>query len=70
MRFVLDNSVTMRWLFGDGSTGDQVYANQVLAVIAKANVVVPSAYLLRETIVYTLASRRLIFSLPDERIHF
>lgn len=30
MRFVLDNSVAMRWLFADGSDADQAYANHVL----------------------------------------
>jgi len=33
MRFVLDNSVAMRWLFGDGSTSDQAYADHVLQVL-------------------------------------
>ena len=33
MRFVLDNSVTMRWLFGDGSAADLSYAEHVLAVL-------------------------------------
>jgi hypothetical protein len=33
MRFVLDNSVTMRWLFGDGSAEDLAYASSILALI-------------------------------------
>lgn len=33
MRFVLDNSVVMRWLFGDGSPADRVYADHVLQVL-------------------------------------
>jgi len=33
MRFVLDNSVTMRWLFGDGSEADLSYAEHVLALL-------------------------------------
>lgn len=32
MRFVLDNSVTMRWLFGDGAGVDIRYAEDVLAL--------------------------------------
>lgn len=32
MRFVLDNSVVMRWLFGDGSPADRHYAGHVLQV--------------------------------------
>ncbi len=30
MRFVLDNSVVMRWLFSDGSEADQLAAQRVL----------------------------------------
>jgi len=44
MRFVLDNSVTMRWLFGDGSPSDQTYAKQVLASIPEASVLVPGVW--------------------------
>ena len=33
MRFVLDNSVVMRWLFGDGSPQDRAYASRVLDVL-------------------------------------
>lgn len=32
MRFVIDNSVTMRWLFGDGSSADIQYAEAVLGL--------------------------------------
>lgn len=34
MRFVLDNSVAMRWLFADGSHADQAYAEHVLDQLA------------------------------------
>ena len=30
MRFVLDNSITMRWLFADGTAADLAYARGVL----------------------------------------
>ena len=30
MRFVIDNSVVMRWLFGDGDSADIDYANKIL----------------------------------------
>lgn len=30
MRFVLDNSVSMRWLFADGSEADRSYAERIL----------------------------------------
>lgn len=33
MRFVIDNSVTMRWLFGDGSAADRRYAETALAYL-------------------------------------
>jgi predicted nucleic acid-binding protein len=33
MRFVLDNSVVMRWLFGDGSPQDRAYADHVLELL-------------------------------------
>ena len=35
MRFVLDNSVTMRWLFADGSEADLAYAAHVLELLAR-----------------------------------
>jgi predicted nucleic acid-binding protein len=43
-RFVLDNSVVMRWLFGDGSHDDQAYAHQVLDAIAKGAALVPGLW--------------------------
>jgi predicted nucleic acid-binding protein len=46
VRFVLDNSVTMRWLFGDGTHSDQVYARQVLDSIEDGNVIVPNIWCL------------------------
>ncbi|EAR23522.1 type II toxin-antitoxin system VapC family toxin [Nitrococcus mobilis] len=33
MRFVLDNSVAMRWLLGDGNEDDLAYASHVLDVL-------------------------------------
>lgn len=38
MRFVLDNSVVMRWLFGDGSDSDLAYASHVLDVLGRSEV--------------------------------
>jgi predicted nucleic acid-binding protein len=43
-RFVLDNSVVMRWLFGDGSEDDQTYARQVLDSIVSAMALVPNLW--------------------------
>lgn len=33
MRFVLDNSIVMRWLFGDGSPEDRDYAHRILEIM-------------------------------------
>ena len=41
MSFVLDNSVTMRWFFGDGKTQELAYAGKVLDAMKKANAHVP-----------------------------
>ncbi len=41
MSFVLDNSVTMRWFFGDGSPQDLAYAGKVLDAMKHDNAVVP-----------------------------
>lgn len=35
MRFVLDNSVAMRWLFADGSEADLAYAGHVLELLTQ-----------------------------------
>ena len=65
MQFVLDNSVTMRWLFGDGSSSDQAYANRVLTSIKEANVIVPSVWSLEVANVITRAERK--FGLTEAR---
>lgn len=44
MSFVLDNSVTMRWFFGDGSQKDLEYALAVLDQIPDSGVLVPSIW--------------------------
>lgn len=41
MRFVLDNSVTMRWFFGDGKPRELAYAGKVLDAMKYANALVP-----------------------------
>lgn len=48
MRFVLDNSVAMRWLFGDGLVTDRQYAMQVLGFMVEqsAEAVVPNLWAL------------------------
>lgn len=44
MNFVLDNSVVMRWYFGDGSESDLEYASRVLDSMATAEVLVPGVW--------------------------
>ena len=46
MRFVLDNSVVMRWLFADGSMADQNYAIGILSLLedVENQAVVPSIW--------------------------
>ncbi len=44
MNFVLDNSVTMRWFFGDGSQPDIEYAVRVLDAMTAAEAVVPGIW--------------------------
>lgn len=41
MSFVLDNSVTMRWFFGDGKPRELAYATRVLDAMKDANALVP-----------------------------
>lgn len=44
MSFVLDNSVTMRWLFGDGKPETLDYAVSVLDAMKETRAVVPSIW--------------------------
>ena len=41
MNFVLDNSVTMRWFFGDGKPQELAYARDFLEAMKTADAVVP-----------------------------
>jgi predicted nucleic acid-binding protein len=41
MSFVLDNSVTMRWFFGDGKQQELAYAGKVLDAMKNDNAMVP-----------------------------
>jgi predicted nucleic acid-binding protein len=45
--FVLDNSVTMHWFFGDGSVRDMDYATAVLNAMASSTVLVPGIWALK-----------------------
>ena len=42
MQFVLDASVSMRWLLADGVTKNQRYAEDVLASMSQASAAVPN----------------------------
>ncbi|MBL6985155.1 MAG: type II toxin-antitoxin system VapC family toxin [Candidatus Thioglobus sp.] len=44
MRFVLDNSISMRWLFHDGTETDLRYAELVLASLVKNTIFVPEIW--------------------------
>ncbi len=44
MSFVLDNSVTMRWFFGDGKPQEIVYAGKVLDAMKNARALVPTTW--------------------------
>ena len=41
MSFVLDNSVTMRWFFGDGKPQELAYPDKVLDAMKQTNALVP-----------------------------
>ncbi len=44
MNFVLDNSVVMRWFFGDGKSSELAYARSVLDAMKSANAIVPTVW--------------------------
>ncbi len=44
MSFVLDNSVAMRWYFGDGSSQELAYSARVLDALKSTNAVVPGIW--------------------------
>lgn len=44
MNFVLDNSVTMRWFFGDGKPAEIAYACKVLDALRTDNAIVPATW--------------------------
>ena len=44
MNFVLGNSVTMRWFFGDGNQQELAYAGKVLDAMKVATAIVPTTW--------------------------
>ena len=65
MQFVLDNSITMRWLFGDGSAEDQKYAKRVLTSISGMHVWVPTIWCLE--VANVIAKSESKYSFPEAR---
>lgn len=59
MSFVLDNSVTMRWFFGDGKPQEIAYANRVLDVLKDTHALVPVTWGLEVANVMAKAEARL-----------
>ena len=58
MKFVLDNSITMRWFFGDGKPKDLNYAKDVLEAMRQATAIVPAIWGLEASNVIAKAESR------------
>jgi predicted nucleic acid-binding protein len=58
VNFVLDNSVTMRWFFGDGKPRELSYAGNVLDAMKKASAIVPVTWVLEMANVITRAEAK------------
>ncbi len=64
-RFVLDNSVAMRWLLETGNSSDQKYAESVLTSLTEADAIVPNLWHLEATNVLIGAEKRLDTSIGE-----
>jgi len=58
MNFVLDNSVAMRWFFGDGKPQELAYATDVLDAMAEASAFVPVTWGLEVANVLAIAEAK------------
>jgi predicted nucleic acid-binding protein len=58
MSFVLDNSVAMRWFFGDGKPQELTYARRVLDAMKTASAIVPVTWALEAANVIARAEAR------------
>lgn len=58
MSFVLDNSVTMRWFFGDGKPQELAYAAKVLDALKQDSALVPVTWGLEVANVITRAEAK------------
>ena len=56
--FVLDNSITMRWLLETENAGDQEYAEKVMATLAQVDAIVPNLWHLEVCNVTVRSERR------------
>ena len=57
-RFVLDNSVAMRWLMPSSKQSDQQYAKRVLRSMKKSDALVPKLWYIEASNVLVCAERR------------
>lgn len=58
MNFVLDNSVAMRWFFGDGKPQELAYAGKVLDAMKDTSALVPVTWSLEVSNVITRAEAK------------
>lgn len=58
MSLVLDNSVVMRWFFGDGQPGELAYAGRVLDALQTGRALVPATWCLEAANVIARAEAR------------
>ena len=65
MLFVLDNSVSMRWLFKDGTEADLLYAEHVLEALKEGSAVVPGVWWLEVSNVIARAEAQQL--LPEKQ---
>ena len=69
MSLVLDNSVTMRWFFEDGSEDDLTYAEDVLISIMDSSAIVPVTWALEVAHVLTRAEAKSLIK-PEQTTAF
>lgn len=63
--FVLDNSVTMRWLLASSKAPDQTYAESVLKSLTDAEAIVPNLWHLEAANVLLTATKRKAIELSE-----
>ena len=68
MSLVLDNSITMRWCFGDGKPVDLVYAENVMDALATDTAKVPVIWSLEVVNVLVRAEQHGILRATDSQV--